>query len=304
MNGKRTYWQLLLASAGVGLLITNCTIKTTSDDGMGGSGNTTANGGAGNTTSGTCTVGTRVSGCICMSDNHVSSQLCGSDGLYGACDCAVASTGGTSSGGTSAGGASAAGSSGAGASTSGGYAGSAGYAGSGTAGTGGASACSSGISTADDCYDCLGKACATELTACEAEDEAHPDSVTGDYCLKNNPQADDGQMDSILNCIAAERGKLMAAGKTVVKRDIVRACGSTIGASSNPSNFIWAPQEMTKATKDLMNCMADAPTAAMPGAWADSNDPASFMQDADGGLPTPLPWADCTCAKTSCTSPL
>ncbi|HWZ87252.1 MAG TPA: hypothetical protein VNW92_00330 [Polyangiaceae bacterium] len=305
MNGKRTYWQLLLASAGVGLLITNCTIQSATDSGS------TANGGAGNASSGSCTAGTRVNGCICLSDNHVSSQLCGSNGLYGACDCSTSSSGGTSAGGTSSTGGTSAGGTSSTAGTNstggatGGYAGTGGYSGGSTAGSGGASACASGISTADDCIDCLNKACATQWAACAAEDEAHPDSVTGDYCLQNSPQADPGQMDSILDCIATERGKLMAAGQTVVKRDVVRACGASIGLSSDPNNnFIWAPQEMTKATKDLMNCMADSGTAAMPGAWADSNDPASFAQDPDGGLPSPLPWADCTCAKTSCTSPL
>ena len=297
MNGKRSYWKLLMASAGVGLFITNCTIKSATDDGTG-------NGGVGNASSGSCTAGTRVSGCICLSDNHVSSQLCGSDGLYGACDCAASSTGGTSSaGGTT----STAGTTGTAGTTStggttGGYSGSGGSSGSSTAGTGGASMCSTGITTADDCYDCLAKACATELAACAAEDEGHVDPDTGDYCLKNNPMADDGQMDSILNCIAMEQGK---PGTTVVKRDVVRACGSSIGTNADPTTqFIWAPPTMTAATKNLMNCMADAPAAAMPGAWADSNDPASFAQDPDGGFPTPLPWADCTCAKTSCTTPL
>jgi hypothetical protein len=298
MNGKRSYWKWLMAGAGIGmgLAVTNCTITT--DGGTGGTGNVTANGGAGNASSGSCTAGTRINGCICLNDNHVSSQLCGNDGLYGACDCAVSSTGGaTSTGGAS----SAAGANTAGAAT-GGYSGSGGYSGANTAGAGGASTCSSGISSADDCVDCLAKACATQWAACEAEDEGHVDPDTGDYCLKNNSQADDGQMDSILNCIAMEQGK---PGTTVVKRDVVRACGSSIGTNPDPTTqFVWAPPTMTAATKNLMNCLADAPGAATPGAWADSNDPASFAQDPDGGLSTPLPWADCTCAKTSCTTPL
>ena len=172
----------------------------------------------------------------------------------------------------------------------------------------GASVCSTGISTADDCVDCLNKACATQWAACAAEDENHVDPDTQDYCFKSNdPNAPDGQMDSILNCIAMEQGGLMAAGKTVVKRDVVRACGSSIGENPDPMTQVnWPPPTMTAATRNLMNCMADAPATAtaMPDAWADSNDPASFAQDPDGGLPTPLPWADCTCAKTSCTTPL
>ena len=80
----------------------------------------------------------------------------------------------------------------------------------------------------------------------------------------------------------------------LVKRDVVRACGSSIGASASLTFFTWAPKNMTASTEALMNCMADDPNETNQGAWAtDSNNfpPAG-----------PLPWSDGTCAKFSCTS--
>ena len=275
MNGKRAYWKWLVASAGVGLLVSNCTIKSTSDGGTGGG-------------SSLCTAGTKITGCTCTG-NVIGSQLCLPDGTFAACACATdpgqGGTGGTAS---PSGGATSVAGTGGTATTAGagGYSGGAGA--TGTAGNGGAS-CGAGT-TADDCYGCLSTLCAAQWTACVADNEKTA-TTDGQYCL-STMQDDSGQIEKILDCIAAERAKGLA------RRDAVRACGATIGDSSDPQFFLWAPPDMTKATTDLMNCMADAPDtpAAMAGAWA--TDPTNFPED--GGAPAP--WVACTCAKLSCTS--
>jgi hypothetical protein len=113
----------------------------------------------------------------------------------------------------------------------------------------------------------------------------------GRYCLSQGATADPGQIELIMTCITSERAK------GVVKRDAVRACGSTIGANANPNFFVWAPDDMTPATEALMNCMADKPDEVdNQGAWA--TDPSNFP--ASG----PRPWDDMTCAKLACTSAL
>src|SRR6478609_6445858 len=75
MNIKRSYFRVLLASVSVGLLLTNCTIKSSDGD----------NGGSGNSDDG-CKKGTKHNGCDC-SGGLVGYQLCGSDGTYGECIC-------------------------------------------------------------------------------------------------------------------------------------------------------------------------------------------------------------------------
>jgi len=284
MNGKRSYWKLLVAAAGAGLLITNCTV-TTSDSGSGGTG------------SGTCTVGSKITGCTCAG-NVVGSQTCLTDGTYGACVCASSETGGSGGSTSATGGGSSAGSAGTGTSTGGSHAGgtssTGGYAGSaiGAAGEGGAAACDAGIDPTD-CYSCLNALCMKQWSACVAETEK---TVTqgAPYCM-SSMQDGSGQIERVLDCITTERAK------GLVKRDVVRACGATVGDSPDPQFFLWAPEEMTQATTDLMNCMADAPgtPTAMAGAWAH---PPNISDDENA---TPLkPWDDCTCAKISCTSGL
>src|SRR5437763_100257 len=101
MNSKHSMWKLFVGVAGLGFLVNNCTIKTATDDGSAG---------AGNTTSGECSpVGKKLSGCTCAG-NLVSYQLCTSEGIYGECVCTTGSAG-ASSGGASSAGASSAGAS-------------------------------------------------------------------------------------------------------------------------------------------------------------------------------------------------
>jgi hypothetical protein len=259
MNGKRTYWQLLLASAGVGLLITNCTVKSASD-------------------SGTCTVGSKTSGCTCAG-NVIGSQTCLADGTYGACVCAAenggtggstSTTGGTTStnGGTSNGGSTATTTAG-----SGGYAGSSG----GTTGEAGAAAIDP-----TDCGACLATLCPTQWQACEADPQ----------CLSAMTDGS-GQYERIIACVDGQRAN------GLVKRDVVRGCGVTIGASPDPDLIsAWAPEGMAATTTNLLNCMADAPGAA-PASWA--NDDANYPLDAQM-VPQPAPWPAGTCAKLACTS--
>lgn len=288
MNSKWSYLKLLVASAGASLFITNCTV-------------TTSDGGTGGTASGTCTPGSKVTGCTC-SGNVIGSQTCQQDGTFAACVCASSGEGG--SGGTTTttntGGSSSAGTAGTTTTTTGGTSGAAGngngYAGEGIgeAGAGGTAACDSGIDPTD-CYMCLSALCTKQWAACTAETEK---TATGDsYCISSNSDGS-GQIERVFDCITGERAK------GLVKRDVVRACGATIGDSPDPQYFLWAPEEMTQATTDLMNCMADAPTtpAAMAGAWAH---PPNVTDDPEDPNPIPLkPWDDCTCAKISCTSKL
>ncbi len=278
MNNKRSMWKLFFGGASVALLITNCTIKSASDT----------------TTGDSCTTGDKTSGCKC-SDNATGYQVCKSSGVYGSCVCptGTVSIGGGSNGdaGDSSGGAT----SYAGATP---YAGGTSYAGrnsSGGASTGEAgSGGEAGALPIDpaDCTGCLNQLCMPEWAACAAEDETNaPDpQEPNQYCLGSDKKPDTGQIELIMDCISAERFS------GLVKRDIVRACGSSLGASADPQFFQWPPTNMTPATEALMNCMADAPTEDMPGDWA--TDPANFPAG------SPRPWDDGTCAKFSCTSKL
>jgi len=277
MNSKRSIWKLLVGVACVGLFVTNCTVKTESDNDDDSSG---------------CTVGKKKDCSAC--DNGVTgSQTCQDDGSYGPCVCPGSVNGGGSNGGGSNGGAANT----AGASASGGASDTAGYAG--TATDGGASSAGEGgeggaapiVIDPNDCVDCLTKLCAPEWDACADEDEDHPQdpiNAPGDYCLSKDIDGT-GQIESVLGCIEAERAK------GLVKREAVRACGASLGKSSDPSFFLWPPNQMTAATTGVINCMADAPDESEnPGAWADSTN-----------IPTsgsPKPWLDMTCAKLSCTS--
>jgi len=277
MNSKQSMWKLFVGVAGMGLLINNCTIKT--DDGTGSAGTGSPSAGAGNAASGECSpVGKKRVGCVCAG-NLESYQLCTSEGIYGACVCDDTSNGGASS-----------------------YAGSSGTAGkagaSGSAGSAGVDAAEAGaggdtglVIDPTNCYSCLTQLCADEWDACAAEDETTTQDPNGAYCLAQGANADPGQIELIMDCITTERAN------GLVKRDAVRACGSSIGKSADPMFFEWAPMGMTPATENLMNCMADAPDETMPGDWATdttTNFPASG----------PRPWDDMTCAKLACTSKL
>ncbi|MES1178629.1 MAG: hypothetical protein ABUL62_30185 [Myxococcales bacterium] len=274
MNSKRSMWKLLVGVASVGLLVTNCTIKTDDDDAKAGSGNSSA--GAGNATSGECSpVGKKLSGCICAG-NLTSYQLCTDEGIYGACVCDDTSGGGASS-----------------------YGGAASYAGNAgaveSAGSAGADASEGGadsvVEAAEaECYGCFIQNCTDEWDACAAESETTTTDPDGHYCLSEGATAAPGQIEAIMTCIANERKS------GLVKRDIVRACGSSIGASADPMFFEWPPANgaMTPATEGLINCMADAPDETIPGNWANASN--NFPSSG------PRPWDDMTCAKTSCTA--
>ena len=267
MNSKRSMWKLLLGVVGVGLLVTNCTVKTESDTG--------------------CNTGTKKPGCDCTG-NVTGYQSCLDDGTYGACVCPQGTAGNSSGGGSNAAGAMNS-SAGKGGGTAEGGTSSAGEGGASAAGEGGAGGDGTIVVDPNDCYDCLTKLCTMEWDACAAEDEDHPEAsdAPGNYCLSSKIDGS-GQIESVLACVEAERAK------GLVKRDAVRACGASLGKSSDPSFFLWPPTEMTGATAGLVNCMADAPDEVNPGTWADSTN-----------IPTsgsPKPWADMTCAKLSCTS--
>jgi len=269
MNSKRSMWKLLLGAAAVGLLVTNCTIKTESDDDDTG-----------------CTLGQKKN-CTACDGGITGYQTCQSDGTYDACYCPGSTNAGSSNGGGSSAGASnSSGGKGGDTSSGGTSAGAAGEGGEG--GEGGASIAP--IIDPNDCYDCLNKLCTPEWDACVMEDENNPQDPTapGDYCLSSKGD-DTGQIEAVLGCIEAERLK------GPVKRDVVRACGASLGQSADPTdNFIWAPNQMTAATAGLINCMADAPDETEPGSWADSKN----IPNASA----PKPWLDMTCAKLSCTS--
>ncbi|HEY1535410.1 MAG TPA: hypothetical protein VGF76_15390, partial [Polyangiaceae bacterium] len=251
MNSKLSIWKLLLAGVGVGLFVTNCTIKS-SDDGAAGDTGTAA---TGNVASGSCTPGKKVNGCTCKG-NVIGSQTCLADGTYGACSCA--SSNGDAGAPAENGGASSVG----GSTTSGGYSGAYVAGNTGSAGDAGAAGVAGIVLDPTDCTDCLSKLCAPEFDACSVEDEKNPDPEEPDqYCLSSMGDGS-GQIEKIITCITTERAK------GLVKRDAVRACGSTIGMSADPMYFVWAPPTMTAATEALVNCMADDPNETNPGAWA------------------------------------
>lgn len=264
MNSKRSMWKLLVGMTCVGLLVTNCTIKSASDD--------DANG---------CEPGHKKNCSAC--DNDVTgSQTCQDDGTYGDCVCPGSVNGGGSNGGAA---------NTAGASTNGGASYTAGYGGMtsnggaapAAAGEGGEGGATEPVVFAT-CLDCLDARCANEYAACDADPTCISTDLDGT-----------GQYERIAACIDKERIK------GVVRRDVVRGCGVTIGANANP-DFIsdWAPEGMADTTTNLLNCMADAP-GAEPASWA--NDDRNFPIDGNDMI-NPTPWAEGTCAKDACASAL
>ena len=277
MNSKRSIWKLLLSGATGGLLVTNCTVKTASDKGDDSSANT-----------GSCTTGHTKNGCAC-SDNVTGHQVCDSDGAYGACICptGTVSIGGAPNNSAGASSTAAGASSTAAGASSGG---STSYAGGTSSGEGGAySEAGSGgeggalVIDPTDCGACLAQLCKKQFDACDADPNCISADVDGS-----------GQYERIVACIDKERVN------GLVKRDVVRGCGVTIGASSDPDVISnWAPEDMDPVTTDLLNCMADAPGAA-PASWA--NDDANYP--VVNQMIKPTPWPDGTCAKLACTSQL
>ncbi|MEP7053063.1 MAG: hypothetical protein ABJB12_22045 [Pseudomonadota bacterium] len=276
MNNKRSMWKLLFAGVSVGLLVTNCTVKTGSDT-VEQAGATSA--GASNDG---CTAGHKKTGCEC-SDKSTAYQVCGKDGLYGSCVCPSGTTavGGAnnSSAGANNSSAGANNSNGGATSYSGGTAteaGAAPFAEAGSGGEGGAL-----VIDPTDCGSCLAQLCAKQFAACDDDPN----------CISTNVDGT-GQYERIVACIDKERVK------GLVKRDVVRGCGVTIGLSAD-SNVIssWAPEDMDPVTTDLLNCMADAPGAA-PASWA--NDDANYVDNND--MVRLAPWPAGTCAKLACTS--
>jgi hypothetical protein len=267
MNIKRSYLKLLVASATVGLFLANCTVKNSSDE--------------------SCTEGKSKSGCLC-DGNVIGRQVCDADGVYGKCDCPL----GNGSAGTannSAGKSSTAGTSG----NDGGAPSSSGGKTAYTAGTnaGGVAAVTGGAGGAGgeggagfpdflDCNECLDALCKTELDACLADEQCF--STAGDGS---------GEYEAVSTCIETAR----ASG--LVKRDAVRSCGLTFGASADPDATFpdWAPSGMAATTTDLVNCMATSSSETPNPQWANdipNNFPASG----------PTPWPADSCAKLACTS--
>lgn len=264
MNIKRSYFKLLMASAGVGLFLANCTVKSSSDE--------------------SCEKGDKAVGCDCPG-SLTGHQVCDSDGVFGACVCpddnSGAGTKNSSTAGTSTdeGGAPAStgGKSGNTAGTdSGGVAPVAGGAG-GAGGEGGAGPVV--FPTYNTCEDCLLDLCQAEMDACLADEQCFSAAADGS-----------GEYEAISECIEAERAK-----GGVAKRDAVRGCGVTLGLSSNPDLASdWAPQGMAPATTNLLNCLATSSSETPNADWA--NDPANFPND------VPTAWPEDSCAKLACTS--
>jgi hypothetical protein len=303
MNIKRSYFHVLLASLTVGLLLTNCTIKSVEDDGsctkgkrhngcdcgsgivgyqVCGSDGTYGDCvcGKGPATDDTCTKGDKVSGCSCAG-SVVGYQVCDAEGVYGSCVC-PSGGGDGGSGGTQA--SLTAGTGGVSSSTSGSSSGGSSGSSVASANDGGAGG-EGGTPQLDpeDCEACLAALCKTELDAC----------LDDPQCISADADGS-GQYERISNCINAERVN------GLVTRDKVRGCGVTIGASSDPDLISdWAPEGMAPATTNLLNCMGTSSSQTPNADWANSD--ANFPVDGQGMI-NPTPWPSDSCAKLSCTS--
>jgi hypothetical protein len=304
MNIKRSYFQVL-AAVGVGmLLMTNCTVKEGDDDdcdkGDRETGCKCSDGSVsyqvcnsdgefgkcvcdGSSVDDSCDEGSKKSGCSC-SGNVVGYQVCDGDGVYGACVCPSSGTGGS---GNDTGGTNSSGSGGTGNASNGGSSGS---------GTAAANAGGAGGEPSlpdfdpENCEACLQVLCAEEFQACL--DDKDPNGI-GQPCISEDGES--GQYVDIANCINAERVN------GLVKRDVVRNCGVTIGASATDASLsdAWAPQGMRDSTTNLLNCMATSSQDTPNADWANSDD--NFPVDSDLNV-NPTPWPDDSCAKLACTS--
>jgi hypothetical protein len=271
MNIKRSYFKLLMASATVGLFLANCTVKNSTDD--------------------SCEKGDKDTGCSCPGE-QTGYQVCNSEGVFGSCICpddnSGAGTGNTSTagknsstGGTDGGGGEPPSTGGktytAGTNSGAGVA-------SVTAGAGGEGGAGPVATTYESCSDCLDDLCKAELDACLADEACFSADGLGG-----------GEYEAISDCIEKARAEV----DDVVKRDRVRSCGVTFGASSDPepdfSSFSdWAPRDMAATTTNLLNCMATSSSKEPDAKWA--NDPANFPNN------MPVAWPADSCAKLACTS--
>jgi hypothetical protein len=243
MNHKQSMLKLFLSVAGTGLLVSNCTIKASTDAASAGSANNTS-AGAGNAAG---------------SANNTSA---GAGNAAGSANNTSAGAGGSNTGGASS------------------------YAGASEAGASPAEAGAAGEGPLvyANCEDCLASRCQAKYEACDANPN----------CISTNVDGS-GQFERIEKCINEQRIH------GLVKRDVVRGCGVTIGASADPDVIsAWAPEDMDPVTTDLLNCMADAPGAAA-ASWA--NDDANYPVSGNDMI-NPTPWPDGTCAKLACTSAL
>jgi hypothetical protein len=262
---KRSSFVFLFVTLGAAALFTNCTVKSVEGDGKAGSSSNTTN-----NTETNCTPGDSKD-CTCTNGKKGAQECKDSGSGYAACVCdGMIDTGGTGNTGDGGdGNVSTGGTTGNGGSS---YAGNSAYAGESPAADGGAGGAAPVEIDPVDCDACLSKLCAAEYDACD-KDAVCPD-----------------QYGRILACITAERGD------GLVKRDVVRGCGVTIGTptSSSANGAVWPPDEpepMAQATTDLINCLASG----------DGND-VSWANDDANFTPTIVPWKDGTCAKLACTS--
>ena len=272
MNIKRSFFTLLMGSAGFGLFLANCTVSTSSSD--------------------KCSKGDKDTGCECPG-KITGYQVCNSSGVFGDCQCPGTNTAGSSSnssagntsndagaGNTSEAGTTSKGgttSNGGTATTAGTDAGGVSSAEGGAGGAGGENG--TGVTDFATCEDCLMALCPTQFDACLNDSNCF--STDGDGT---------GEYEAISTCIEGER----ASG--VAKRDAVRGCGVTFGASADPDLVsAWAPHDMAATTTDLINCMATSQSKPVNADWA--NDQTTNFPNG-----VPAPWPNDSCAKLACTS--
>jgi hypothetical protein len=248
MNIKRSYFKLLMASAGVGLFLANCTVKNADDEG--------------------CTAGKSRSGCHCDGD-VVGHQVCDDDGVYGACECPGTNTAGTSGNGTAGKNSSTGGTSGDDGGAPSATGGKTYTAGTNTGGSpvdpaaGGAGGEPGFVVTdPNDCEACLAAFCEDELNTCLGDDTC----------------AD--QYTAIIGCVDGVRET------GVAKRDAVRGCGVNVGTSPDASlqSFWGDPQTLAPETTNLLNCLATTQKEAPSSAWANDLD-TNFPNDVPAPWP-------------------
>jgi hypothetical protein len=283
MKRARSFSKFVWPSLGALLLVANCTVKTVDD------------------TATNCTPGS-THACTCT-NSASGSQVCQADGMgYGTCQCDASGGSANGSGGsggstTTSGGASnssggASNSSGGASTTTGGNVGSGGYTNSGGhtnggqagapagGGAGGTAEGGAGGLGGDVCDECLLQQCPAEFDACLSDPACFGDGTSG-------------QFEDMITCI--EQVRAMTPPAPAKRIDVVN-CGIVVG--NNASSFAWPPDGMAQTTTDLINCMATGmQNTPNNNGWA-QGDP-DVATD-----PISQKWADGSCAKSSCTSPL